>query len=82
MKPGILTMEKLMELLVENPRKRFGIPMGMDFSLWDLDAEYEIDPNEFVSMGKATPFAGWKVNGRCIATVCDGKVVYQEGANP
>ena len=81
-KPGILTMEKLMELLVENPRKRFGIPMGMDFSLWDLDAEYEIDPNEFVSMGKATPFAGWKVNGRCIATVCDGKVVYQEGANP
>ena len=81
-KPGILTMEKLMELLVENPRKRFGIPMGMDFSLWDLDSEYEIDPNEFVSMGKATPFAGWKVNGRCIATVCDGKVVYQEGANP
>ena len=81
-KPGVLTMEKLMELLVENPRKRFGIPMGMDFSLWDLDAEYEIDPNEFVSMGKATPFAGWKVNGRCIATVCDGKVVYQEGANP
>ena len=81
-KPGILTMEKLMELLVENPRKRFGIPMGVDFSLWDLDAVYEIDPNEFVSMGKATPFAGWKVNGRCIATVCDGKVVYQEGANP
>ena len=81
-KPGVLTMEKLMELLVENPRKRFGIPMGVDFSLWDLDAEYEIDPNEFVSMGKATPFAGWKVNGRCIATVCDGKVVYQEGANP
>ena len=81
-KPGVLTMEKLMELLVENPRKRFGIPMGMDFSLWDLDAEYEVDPREFVSMGKATPFAGWKVNGRCIATVCDGKVVYQEGANP
>lgn len=78
-KPGILTMERLVELLVENPRKRFGIPMGCDFSVWDLDAEYEVNPDEFVSMGKATPFAGWNVNGRCIATVCDGKVVYEEG---
>jgi len=76
-KPGIMTMERLLELLVENPRKRFGIPMGNDFSVWDLNAEYEIDPEKFVSMGKATPLAGWKVFGRCMATVCDGKVVYK-----
>ena len=76
-KPGILTLEKLVELLVINPRKRFGIELGCDFSVWDLDAEYEIDPKDFLSMGKATPFEGWKVNGRCLATVCDGKIVYK-----
>ena len=76
-KPGILTLEKLVELLVINPRKRFGIELGCDFSVWDLDAEYEIDPKDFLSLGKATPFEGWKVNGRCLATVCDGKVVYK-----
>jgi len=77
-KPGIMTMERLMEVMVDAPRKRFNIPLGNDFSVWDLDAEYEINPAEFVSMGKATTFNGWKVNGRCKATVCDGKVVYKE----
>ena len=77
-KPGIMTLERLLEVMVDAPRKRFGLPLGNDFSMWDLDAEYEIDPSEFVSMGKATTFNGWKVNGRCKATVCDGKVVYKE----
>ena len=77
-KPGILSMERLVELLVTNPRKRFNLPLGNDFSIWDLEAEYEIDPEEFVSLGKATTFNGWKVAGRCKATVCDGKVVYKE----
>jgi len=76
-KTGIITMDRLMELLVTNPRQRFGLPLGNDFSIWDLNAEYEIDPADFVSMGKATPFQGWKVNGKCLLTVCDGKVVYQ-----
>ena len=76
-KPGIITMDKLMDLLVHNPRKRFNLPLGDDFSIWDLDAQYEIDPKDFVSMGKATPFVGWSVNGRCMLTVCDGKTVYQ-----
>ena len=75
-KTGKMTMEHLMKLLVVNPRERFSIPMGTDFSIWDLNAEYEIDPEEFLSMGKATPLAGWKVFGRCMATVCDGKIVY------
>ena len=76
-KTGKMTMDHLLKLLVTNPRERFGIPMGNDFSIWDLNAEYAIDPAEFVSMGKATPLAGWKVFGRCMATVCDGKVVYR-----
>ena len=77
-KPGILSMERLMELLVINPRKRFDLPLGADFSVWDLDAEYEIDPKDFLSHGKASPFTGWKVNGKCMATVCNGKVVYKD----
>ncbi len=76
-KPGILTLEKLVELLAVNPRKRFGIGLGCDYSVWDLDAEYSIDPRDFLSQGKATPFTGWTVNGKCLATVCDGKVVYR-----
>lgn len=76
-KPGIISMERLMELLVINPRKRFGIALGCDYSIWDLEETYTIEPQEFVSMGKATPFQGWKVNGRCLATVCDGKLVYK-----
>ena len=75
-KTGIITMDKLMELLVINPRKRFNIPLGNDFSIWDLEASYTVDPADFLSMGKATPFAGWTVQGKCMATVCDGKIVY------
>ena len=76
-KPGILSLERLVALLTVNPRKRFGIPCGVDFTVWDLNAVSKIDPNEFLSMGKATPFAGWEVSGKCMATVCDGKVVYK-----
>ena len=75
-KPGILSLKKLVELLCVNPRERFGLPLGNDYSVWDLEAEYTVDPAEFISMGKATPFEGWKVCGRCMATVCDGKTVY------
>ena len=77
-KPGIMSMERLLEVMVDAPRKRFNLPLGNDFSVWDLEAESAINPEEFVSMGKATTFNGWKVNGRCKATVCDGKVVYKE----
>ena len=76
-KPGILTLDKLVELLCVNPRKRFGIGLGWDFSVWDLEQSDTVDPGQFLSMGKATPFEGWHVTGRCLATVCDGKVVYR-----
>ena len=76
-KPGILSMEALLQKLVTNPRQRFGIPMGNDFSLWDLNAQYQVDPSEFLSMGKASPFTGWTVQGRCMATFHKGNAVYQ-----
>ncbi len=77
-KKGILSLEKLVELLCDNPRKRFGLPVGNDFSVWDLNKEFTVDPADFLSMGKATPFEGWKLNGECLLTVCDGKVVYKK----
>ena len=77
-KTGIITMDRLVELMVINPRQRFNIPLGCDYSIWDLEEEYTVDSAEFVSLGKATPFEGWKVNGRCLATVCDGKIVYKK----
>ena len=78
-KPGIMTMDTLLDRMVYAPRKRFGIPLNEgDYSVWDLNAEYEIDPAQFLSKGKATPFAGWKVFGKCVKTVCGGKTVFED----
>ena len=77
-KEDIISMQRLLELLVYNPRKRFNIPLGCDFSIWDLKQTYFVEPEEFQSMGKATPFAGWRVWGKCLATVSDGKLVWLE----
>ena len=76
-KKGVISLEKLIELLTVNPRKRFGIPLGNDFTVWNLNKEFIVDPKDFLSMGKATPFTGWKLNGECVLTVCDGNVVYR-----
>ena len=76
--PGIITLEKLISLLSENPRKRFKIPASEDYTVWDLDQEFTVDPAQFLSMGKATPFTGWKLKGACVLTVCDGNVVYRK----
>ena len=76
--PGIITLEKLVDLLSVNPRKRFGIPAGDDYTVWDLGKEFTVDPGEFLSKGKATPFAGWQLKGECMLTVCDGNIVYSK----
>ncbi|MBO6061128.1 MAG: dihydroorotase, partial [Clostridia bacterium] len=77
-KTGVITTDRLLELLVKNPRERFGLPMGNgDWSLWDLGAEYAIDPAQFLSMGRATPFEGRRVTGRCLMTVCGERIVYE-----
>ena len=76
---GILSLERLVTLMALNPRERFGIPLREgDRCEWDLEREYVIDPAEFRSMGRATPFAGWKVFGRCMKTVHNGKTVFEE----
>ena len=74
---GVMTMEKLVETMCVSPRKRFGIPMGNDFSVWDVGQSYTLDPETFKTMGRATPFAGHTLRGKCLLTVVDGQVVYQ-----
>ena len=67
-KKGVITLEKLIDLLAVKPRERFGIPFE-GVTVWDLDKACDIDPATFVSMGKATPFEGWRVNGECVTTI-------------
>ena len=76
-KKNILTLDRLIDRMAIAPRRRFGIPLGTDFSVWDLSEEWTVRPEEFLSMGRATPFAGDPLQGKCCLTVCDGKVVYQ-----
>ena len=75
---NILSLEKLIELLSLAPRKRFGIPMGTDFSVWKLDTKYTIDPERFASMGRATPFTGMEVLGENVMTIAGGKAVWKK----
>lgn len=76
-KTGVISLERLIDLLAINPRKRFGIPLGNDFTVWDLDEKIKVDSEKFLSMGRATPYEGAELYGKCIMTVCDGKIVYQ-----
>lgn len=77
-KKNIISLEKLVELLAVNPRKRFGIEYDNSFTVWDLDKKTVINPSDFLSMGKATPFEGEEVFGECELTVCNGKTAYKK----
>ncbi len=75
-KTGIITLDRLIELMSSNPKKRFGIDTGDDFTVFELATPTTVDPEEFLTMGRATPFAGWEVYGKCLMTVHNGNVVY------
>lgn len=76
-KTGLVSLETVINALTVNPRTRFGLPLGEDFSVWDLEDRYAIDPAQFLSLGRATPFAGMEVQGKNLLTVCGGKIVWQ-----
>ena len=77
-KKNIISLKKLIELLAVNPRKRFGLEYDNSFTVWDLDKKTVINPSDFLSMGKATPFEGEEVFGECELTVCNGKTAYKK----
>ena len=79
---GVITLERLVELMSTNPKKRFGIKGGTDegesadFTVIDLDEEYTINSKDFYSMGKATPFEGYKVKGKIVHTYVKGEKIF------
>ncbi len=77
-KKGIISLERLVELMSIRPRERFGIQTDVGLTVFKLDEKYKIDPDDFLSMGKATPFEGEEVFGKCLLTVYQGRVVYTE----
>ena len=77
-KKGIITLEKLVDMMCVKPRERFGLPFKNDFTVFDVSMAHKANPETFLSMGRATPFSGMELYGECILTVCDGKAVYQK----
>lgn len=77
---NIITFDRLVELMSFKPKERFGIDTNNDFAVFDISEAYKIDPEDFLSMGRATPFAGREVFGRCLLTVHNEKVVYKAEA--
>ena len=84
-KTGILKLEKLTELLCVNPRRIFGLGGGeikvgakADLAVFDLDKHGTINSEDFLSMGRATPFEGMEVYGESVLTVCGGKTVWRK----
>ena len=75
-KKCIITLERLIELMAINPRRRFGLQSTDDICVYDLQSEYKIDPCEFKSKGKSTPFDGMTVSGKNLLTICGGKAVW------
>ncbi|MBR6225398.1 MAG: amidohydrolase family protein, partial [Firmicutes bacterium] len=78
---GIIDLDKVVELMSVNPRKRFGLELAdetKDFAVWELKEEYAIDPEKFLTKGRATPFDDWKVQGRCVLNVVNDKVVWKD----
>ena len=75
-KTGVITLEHLIKLMSENPRKRFRLPATQDICVFDLNREFTVNPNEFLSKGKSTPFEGEQLWGICKLTVVNNKVAY------
>ena len=77
-KTNIISFEKLVDLLSLNARRRFNIPFDNgDYTVWCLDETVTVNPSDFVSKGKATPFENYQLFGKCYLTVCGGKTAYK-----
>ncbi|MBQ6987947.1 MAG: dihydroorotase [Alistipes sp.] len=80
---GVITLEKAVELMSEAPRKIFNLGGGLcegqaaDIAVFDLEAEFDVNPEDFHSKGRSTPFEGWHLWGECCLTMVDGKIVWQ-----
>ncbi len=82
-KKGVITLRQLVEALTTAPRARFqldgGINLGdrAEITVFDLNAPGKVEPEDFLSMGKATPFEGWQIEAACRLTVCGERIAYE-----
>ena len=81
---GVISLEKLVDMMSVRPREIFGIDGGKievgetaDLCVFNPDKEWIVNPDDFVSMGKATPFEGWKLKGENLLTILRGEIVYE-----
>ena len=80
----MISLERLVGLMSDNPRRLFGFAPGLavgeaaDVTVIDPERSYEIDPDTFLSKGRATPFAGWRVKGAVLLTLVGGRAAYQD----
>lgn len=85
-KTGIITLEKLICLMHDAPKNVFGIGYDIkageiaNLTVFDLNKKYKIDPSEFLSKGRSTPFEGDEVFGRCMLTIYKGDIVWKENS--
>ncbi len=73
---GVITLDRLADLMCYNPRKRFKIKSDIGYSVWDLGRQYKINTDDFLSKGKSTPFDGKIVFGKCLLTVFNNEIIY------
>ena len=84
-RPGLLPLARLVELLHDGPARRFGLGSPLiagapaDLTVFDLETAWTVDPENFQSMGRATPFAGMELYGVCRLTMAGGEIVWREG---
>ncbi len=75
---GVISLERLFELMSYAPRKRFKLGEAPDDrTVFEVATPYRIDSGSFLSMGHSTPFDGWEVRGRCLETVHNGITIYK-----
>ncbi len=80
-KNNVITFERLIDLLCFNARKRFNIPLNdNDYTVWRLDEKITVNPDDFLSKGKAMPFDNYELYGKCYMTVCGGKIAYKDNS--
>ncbi|MBR2968540.1 MAG: dihydroorotase [Clostridia bacterium] len=79
-KEGVISLEKLVELMSISPARRFGIKVDMknDYSIFELSEEYTVNSNDFASRGRSTPYEGKRVYGKCVKTVIGGETVWKD----
>ncbi len=77
-KENIIDLNKLIEIMSVNPRKRFNIPLGNSFCVWDLEKQIKVNSDDWLSLGRSSPFIDETLLGECVLTVCDGKIAWNK----